>query len=309
MRNRPLAMSGPSQTPRTAPRNATNDPFTPTSEATIRPPSTSAFYRPTSSMGHVQTTTDSSVPAPRPASSLDCNSTASDRPALGKRKGTLSISISDYTSIPSSNVGGMGSAANGDESRHLLRSTYSSTPLRHSQSSTFPRLRDTSLSTAMRGLTLSPNVTPSNEISLFRCSTPSQIPKPGAVRNIVTPVPATPYKVIKRSASPQKVPFLTRDSHIQAWDTKGRLEDIELLYSELTERMNGTLMERNGLEETAHIYKSRSTFSTDTLGEMRDRAASKQAPYSVEESCSVRLIIPKQWTNWKLLEPSLLKAT
>ena len=55
-----------------------------------------------------------------------------------------------------------------------------------------------------------------------------------------------------------KIPFLTRDSRTQAWDTKGRLEDMEYLYSELKQKMSGTTSERNGLEETVEIYKARS---------------------------------------------------
>lgn len=43
----------------------------------------------------------------------------------------------------------------------------------------------------------------------------------------------------------------------KAWDTKGRLEDVELFCSDLQERLNGTTRERNGLEETASQYKSR----------------------------------------------------
>ncbi|KAI9804085.1 MAG: hypothetical protein M1825_001486 [Sarcosagium campestre] len=43
----------------------------------------------------------------------------------------------------------------------------------------------------------------------------------------------------------------------KAWDTKGRLEDMEVLYSELRQQMSGATAARNGLEEHMELYKSR----------------------------------------------------
>ena len=106
------------------------------------------------------------------------------------------------------------------------------------------------------------------------CTTPSHIPKliapphsttppdspkpPGKPLQIPPKTPKTPCKSAReRDTSPKKLPFLTRDSRTTAWDTKGRLEDMEYLYSELKEKMTDTTVERNGLEETLQIYKTR----------------------------------------------------
>jgi kinesin family protein C1 len=64
--------------------------------------------------------------------------------------------------------------------------------------------------------------------------------------------------------SPQKTPYLTKDSNIlafTAWDVHGRLEDMEAMYSELKQTLNGTSLERNGLEEAVAVYKARSQSS------------------------------------------------
>jgi len=88
-------------------------------------------------------------------------------------------------------------------------------------------------------------------------NTPSQLPKPVFFNQ--QPAAIVPVSPSKPQRSPQKIiPFLTRDSHVKAWDTKGRLEDMECLYSELKERMNGTTNESEGLKETVSIYKTRS---------------------------------------------------
>jgi hypothetical protein len=115
-----------------------------------------------------------------------------------------------------------------------------------------------------------------------RCRTPllsssssssafSLLPQPATVLRappttaFATPAPSahqlSPTKSSpRRTASPSKekrLPFLTRDSNTKAWDTKGRLEDVEYLYGELKEKLDGTVREKKGLEETADIYKSR----------------------------------------------------
>ncbi|KZF21708.1 kinesin-domain-containing protein [Xylona heveae TC161] len=45
----------------------------------------------------------------------------------------------------------------------------------------------------------------------------------------------------------------------KAWDTNGRLEDMEQLYHQLKDQMTGSSKERNVLEETVSIYKTRVT--------------------------------------------------
>lgn len=191
-----------------------------------RPASALGSYKPTSSIRPTRPPKQASVPASRPASSLESSSTVTERPAIGKRKGMTTISVLDHPNV----------------------SVY--------------RPRDMSPTFGMSTLTLSPSCsTVDFDVSLCSTPTPSYIPKPRSLRMPVTPTPVSPCRPVKRSTSPKKIPFLTRDSNIQAWDTKGRLEDIEYLYSELTEKMNGTLKEQKGLEESIDVYQSRSASS------------------------------------------------
>ncbi len=71
----------------------------------------------------------------------------------------------------------------------------------------------------------------------------------------------TPRRSHKRSAcsSPVKEVFLTKDSNMKvpAWDTTGRLEDMESLYGQLSTQLEEARSERNGLEEGLGLYKSR----------------------------------------------------
>jgi len=93
--------------------------------------------------------------------------------------------------------------------------------------------------------------------SLVAPKTPSRVPvlsKMEAVKN----TPATPYKAPKQS--PQKTPFLTKDSNITgfiAWDVDGRLEHMESMYSKFEETIKSTTFDRNGLEEALNAYKAR----------------------------------------------------
>lgn len=192
------------------------------SQLGTRPASALGSYKPTNSIRQTRSSIQASVPATRPVSSLDSNSTVTERPAIGKRKGTTIFSVIDHPNV---------------STRHH---------------------RDLSPSSGMNSLTLPPNRSPTSDVDVSLCSTPSYIPKLGSLRKPVTPVPTSPCKSIKCSTSPKKIPFLTRDSNIQAWDTKSRLEDVEYLYSELTEKMNGTLREQKGLEESIGLYQSRS---------------------------------------------------
>jgi kinesin family protein C1 len=91
--------------------------------------------------------------------------------------------------------------------------------------------------------------------SLVTPSTPSQIPiLSRAEASCATP--ATPSRIFKSSNT--KNQFLTKDSNIPAfiaWDVRGRLEDMEAMYSELRDTLTGTSMERNGLEEAVAKFK------------------------------------------------------
>jgi kinesin family protein C1 len=93
--------------------------------------------------------------------------------------------------------------------------------------------------------------------SLVAPKTPSMIP----VLSKAEAMPATPATPCRTPRiSPNKTQFLTKDSNIPnftAWDVRGRLEDMEAMYSELKDKFSGTSVERNGLEEAVVLYKAR----------------------------------------------------
>jgi kinesin family member C1 len=94
--------------------------------------------------------------------------------------------------------------------------------------------------------------------SLVAPRTPSQIPVLSK-SEAVTTTPATPSRPPR--TCPPKAPFLSKDSNITgftAWDVQGRIEDMELMYSELKDKFSGTNAERNSLEEAIGLYKARS---------------------------------------------------
>ena len=94
--------------------------------------------------------------------------------------------------------------------------------------------------------------------------TPSQIPV--LKSDALTVAPFTPCKTPQLS-TPKQTPFLRKDSNLPAftaWDVRGRLEDMETMYTELKDKMTGTSMERNGLEEAVGVYKARSQLDSNT---------------------------------------------
>lgn len=98
----------------------------------------------------------------------------------------------------------------------------------------------------------------SPEDSLVAPKSPSQTPVLSKAEALKLS-PATPRRTPR--PSPQKTPYLTKDSNIPgfiAWDVRGRLEDMEAMYSELKDTLTGTSLERNGLEEAVSVYKARS---------------------------------------------------
>ncbi|KAI9659466.1 MAG: kinesin-like nuclear fusion protein [Bathelium mastoideum] len=148
-------------------------------------------------------------------------------------------------------------------------------------------LRELSLTSAFNKMTLGSESTQkhdsmfniqSNQENNKATSTPSHIPRPvPSTPNLYDPpaflppinaqLPPSPSPVYKscrsqhsRPASPQRQ-FLNRFSNTEAplpaWDTKGRLEDVESLYATLKGQMESAAFERNGLEETISLYKTR----------------------------------------------------
>ncbi|KAI9883130.1 MAG: hypothetical protein M1823_005114 [Watsoniomyces obsoletus] len=278
---------------------------------TSRPPSAQSSYRPPSAMSQLSSITQSSnATTTGTINAPDSNAAAMNgKAAIGKRKGTTTFSLSTppnhvSSSSSSSNFqiredGPVRSVGHGLYGLHF---DHIDTNDRSSSTMIIPDRRNTSLTTAMRKLHIMSvddddrRSTSPPQADSFRCSTPSLIPQPSPHRFHVSPIPfVTPSRVVKRSvathathatASPQKLPFLTRDSHTKAWDTKGRLEDIECLYSELKERMNGTVRERNGLEEAVDLYKSRITELEASRSQLMTSNASMQTEL---ESTKARL--------------------
>ncbi|KAI9702440.1 MAG: kinesin-like nuclear fusion protein [Candelina mexicana] len=256
-RNPSFASSVSSRTPSMSSRNVSGSFFSGSVGCGSRPPSAQSHYRSQTAMGYNRSTSQASVPAARSASSLDSVLVESEKPALGNRKGTPPISVSTYqhsSKLYSSKLRGSYDNQMNYKS-DWSSSVAASVAVRPQSSAAVRSLRDVSLSTAMKGLTIRPGSSPSEE-GLKAPITPSQIPRS------VTPFiqHTTPSKTPKRPVSPKKsAPFLTRDSNTQgiAWDTRGRLEDMECLYAELKDKMNGTTNERNGLEEAVGVYKAR----------------------------------------------------
>ncbi|KAJ9618255.1 kinesin-like nuclear fusion protein [Taxawa tesnikishii (nom. ined.)] len=67
--------------------------------------------------------------------------------------------------------------------------------------------------------------------------------------------PTRPDSALDQNDSPNGASALLTKR--KAWDTKGRLEDMELLYSQLKSQMEGATTEKSGLEETLTLYKTR----------------------------------------------------
>lgn len=126
--------------------------------------------------------------------------------------------------------------------------------------------REFSLTTAMRGLTLESQSSSSDPLEDENPATPSsRLPRPVTpAQNMpnVSLVPTSPYVQTTSKSSqrspPKILPFLTRESRTQAWDTKGRLEDVETMYRDLRQMFDDTKHESSGLKETIGLYKTRS---------------------------------------------------
>lgn len=95
--------------------------------------------------------------------------------------------------------------------------------------------------------------------------TPSCIPKlaPKTPQPLqiafTTPITiATKYQI--HDPPQERIQYLTRGSNTPApaWDTKGRLEDMEMLYSELKTQLSSSEKHKSGVEESLALYKIRS---------------------------------------------------
>lgn len=76
--------------------------------------------------------------------------------------------------------------------------------------------------------------------------------------------PSTPIASLKRRHNLQsaaQTPFLTRNSNTPAaaWDTKGRIGDMEVLYAELKQQSHAFNQDHAKLEDKLNLYKTRGT--------------------------------------------------
>jgi kinesin family member C1 len=246
-------------------------------------------------MAFSQSTTSrpvSSLPKSRPATSMENHSSDEDIPANGKRKGMQpESSIHSFTQSQEFSTL-LNRKLRAQQSMHAVKSQSEVNNRDVSVSTAFSRLRideqnqgfqqgHQAISTKMKpprtnALSHKPSLTngmrklrtdsTENALVLFQASgdslvapkTQSHIPVLSkAEASNVTPVtPCRPPTI-----SPTKTSFLSKDSNIvgfTAWDVRGRLEDMEAMYSELKDTLQGTNLERNGLEEAQALYKQRS---------------------------------------------------
>ncbi|KAK4983453.1 kinesin-like nuclear fusion protein, partial [Elasticomyces elasticus] len=295
VRNTSNGSSVSSRVPSTSSRNASAGSSANGVSYNSRTPSSAGSYHAQTAMGQTRVTSSAPAPTPRPSTAMENNALVGEQPgSLGKRKGTLPISISAFQ--PTDRL-----QLRKQRARHDLHGNYipnilsgksgnvtaSGLSQSQSQDSSYSTkeqypFRDVSLSAAFSGLSLKPDalqqaIHPDDSMFDLRPTserekepecpkTPSYIPKLApktpVLRKAVSHqhfTPATRYKV--RADSPCKFEYLTRDSNTPtpAWDTKGRLEDMELLYSQLKTHLDSATTEKSSLEETMNLYKSRLT--------------------------------------------------
>lgn len=153
--------------------------------------------------------------------------------------------------------------------------------------------RDISLNTAFAGLSLTPRhpSMPKHRPSLDRIKeeniSPSKIPKYSCTPSLrhtqshqvlATPSPLkpkpslnglyTPQRTSKRNAREEVPVYLTKDKltptpRFTAWDTKGRLEDMESLYATLRTQFASAADSKTALEESLSLYKARGILYRD----------------------------------------------
>ena len=173
---------------------------------------------------------------------------------------------------------------NGDAGHHLQCSSQQ-------DATSGPQSRSSSLVNAFAGLSLTPKhrktsgpkssikhrpslspvkeTTSPSKIPKFSCtpslrhtqssqalfSTPSPLKQKSSVNGLRIPTTSTARRGIAKDDIPV---FLTKEklTPLPAWDTKGRLEDMEQLYSQLRSQFASAADSKSALEETLSLYKS-----------------------------------------------------
>ncbi|GAB7349771.1 hypothetical protein MBLNU459_g0494t2 [Dothideomycetes sp. NU459] len=245
------------------------------SSVSSRPPSAASLTRSHSGLAHSRSR--SALPAMRPTADDDTASDGEQHSGLpAKRKGMNTRSLqslrSQYNKSPPRRQ-----RPPPDQIGYQLSDLSGVQPItpapraRPASADTSDYLRNVSLSTAFQSLSLTPRH-PQTEKSIFHSSqeeppcpkTPSCIPKL-APKTPQTSQPAvsTPVTIVTKykihDAPRERIQYLTRGSNTPApaWDTKGRLEDMELLYAELKSQLGSAAQEKNGVEESLALYKTR----------------------------------------------------
>lgn len=242
-----------------------------TSSRHSRPPSAQSNVRPQSALVRNRSTIQHPLPVARPSTSQSNHVSGSERSAPGKRPGKVQAPL--YT--PQAHSGLQVQKPRSRETSHALvnrdTSAFAATDRKLSDTtSKTARVSSLgSLCSSMNDLRISSVDAPVSTERLEMIAedsacpkTPSQIPRRLA---------QTPASTMQHSKTPSQAPikpspsrktfiYLTRESNtpVLAWDTKGRLDDMQTMYDELKEKMTAGISEKNGVNEMINLYKTRS---------------------------------------------------
>ncbi len=269
------------------------------------PPSRTNGARAQFSHGHGRSASAISIPAytngVRPESRQRVLSAEEEAEAeagiMGKRKGTPVMSFNHHLSLRKTRTQGnlrtfQRVRSDGEDSSASERSRYASDGSTSSEELAVPA-RNTSFTSAFADLSLTPHyrhpsaprhtpalngireeVSPS-KIPKYSCTprllhaqstqalqTPSPIKHKSSINGMYTP---------RTDAKPREMPFfLTKDSLTPvhaAWDTKGRLADMESMYGELRTQVADAVDSKTALEESLAFFKSQGTSSGECVEE------------------------------------------
>ncbi|KLJ08790.1 kinesin family member C1 [Blastomyces silverae] len=266
MSSKPLYSASTSTSSRPASAASRNNPYNPNSSSNGPSSRTRSsarnIARPQTSFGYGRSHGGSS---PRPITSMSTRDDDLHDSVLGKRKGMNAFSLTRSPFSLQSNAGP--AARRGSYDNHMNYTSDWSSSFAAQSISYSPRepVRDVSLSTAMKGLTLNPHsssVAPSPRDEVQEMSGPDiRVPK-SPVRRPNCPV--TPSPIIFRSLkkSPRKSPpkvkqFLTRGSSVEAWDQDAKMEKMHAMCDLFLNKFQGTTNQSAGLKEAIELYKSR----------------------------------------------------
>jgi len=222
-------------------------------------------------MSHSRINSHPTPATPRNKVSPEKLPTIGEKPGMTKRQGMVPISRTPGESSYALQLPKQ--RRRHDNQEDNIYTSWSSTAATsiHAQNSapSTEYLREMSITTGMQQLSLlsKPPRSAGTEYAASgdaKCPcTPSYIPKLVAQIPCPSPVSASPSKRPRHSLSPNKpgtiLPFLSKYSNTHvAWDTKGRLEDVEGLYGDLKEQMEMATTERINLQEDMNIYRTKS---------------------------------------------------